>query len=140
MKRIVRLTRSPSLAVLTSLLLGGIASAAEDRECFASCKDESGAAECRFDAHEARGLCMEENGCGELRYAYADACFFEGRDEALCDEARALFQACAEPCRDEFHDRMELCRDALASCVEAVCGIELPERPEGPPLRRRLER
>jgi hypothetical protein len=67
MKRLQRLVRSPSLAALTSLSLGGIANAQAPDTCAVACRAEVAAAECRFDAHEARleqqcGLEPEERG------------------------------------------------------------------------------
>ena len=115
------------LGAALGLVLSEVAFAQDEEGCFEMCREEGGAGDCRFDAKQAKRLCVEEGGCEALREVYLDACHVQDRDEASCDEARASFRACVSPCHEQFHAQMQLCREQMASCLEAACGIELPE-------------
>jgi hypothetical protein len=142
MGRSVRYSRFGAVLVL---LLTGAAPAQEldsahelDEldSCAGTCRSESGAADCQFDAQQAKQLCLQEHGCDALRGAYSGACLGKNRDEAACNEARGKLRDCVAPCHEGFSARLGVCMELMDTCLREQCGIELPE--SGPGLRFRV--
>ena len=106
-------------------MLAGGASAQED-ECVATCRDDASA--CRFDAREAFGACIEEAGCDVLRENFRELCLVDDRDEELCADLRTGLRECTTPCREAFGDDATACREAAATCLQDVCGVEPRDR------------
>ena len=134
-------TRTPlSLAaaafVVAALFLGGVA-AAEDAECVELCKEDSGVSDCRFDAREVRSVCLEAAGCEALREVYIAACLGTDPIEAECVPARDGLRECVSPCREQFHSKMEACREVMTTCLQDVCGLEPGHGCKGPHGRGR---
>jgi hypothetical protein len=128
----------PELSIDDSAVEEGV-TIVPDSACFETCSGRSGAADCRFDAQEAKRLCLERNGCDALRGTYVDACLGENIDTSVCNQARERLRSCVAPCHRDLQAQLGSCRELMSTCLEQECGIELPEAPAGHVFRRRLE-
>jgi len=122
--------------VAAAVFVAGTA-AGEDGECVELCREDSGVSDCRFDAREARNVCLEAASCEALREVYVAACLGTDPLDAECDLARDNLRECVGPCREQFHSKLESCREVMTSCLQDVCGLEPGQKCKRPHGRDR---